>query len=250
MYQKNHFKGIAFLFALLVVLFCTAPTMYSIPGLISYQGRLTDTNGKPITLQVDVTFTFWDAEAGGNQLGSFSDTDTITPSAEGLFTTMIGDDPGNLIPETIFSSSNVWLDINVGGVHLTPRTRILSVGYAVKSSKAATASMADIATTASTSLALAGALNKPGDKIALGNNVWLVVAADGSAEISANGQRYRLGSLHWGNPWGLHDNISPDGQNSTYPQVVMDNSSNAMIVWQQIDGAKFQIFKSECHFSF
>ena len=54
---------------------------------------------------------------------------------------------------------------------------------------------------------------------------------------------YRSGV--WTNPTGLTDNISPNGQDATYPQVAMDNNGNAIIVWQQSDGANFQIFKSE-----
>jgi uncharacterized protein YheU (UPF0270 family) len=39
--------------------------------------------------------------------------------------------------------------------------------------------------------------------------------------------------------------ISPAGQNAKYPQVSMDSSGNAVIVWQQSDGTNNQIFKSE-----
>jgi len=49
----------------------------------------------------------------------------------------------------------------------------------------------------------------------------------------------------WTNPANLTDNISPNGQDATYPQVTMDNNGNAIIVWQQSDGANYQIFKSE-----
>ena len=63
----------------------------------------------------------------------------------------------------------------------------------------------------------------------------------------ANGQifksEYRNGA--WINPASLTDNISPDGQNAAYPQVAMDSSGNAIIVWNQLDGANGQIYKSE-----
>jgi len=111
-----------------------AMSILSAPGLISYQGRLTDNEGKPVTTAVDVTFTFWDAETGGTQLGSgFTDTDTVTPDPGGVYSTMIGDDPGNLIPASIFTGDSVWLNVNVGGEDLSPRKRITSVGYAMQS---------------------------------------------------------------------------------------------------------------------
>ena len=109
-----------------------AMSVLSAPGLISYQGRLTDNMGKPVTSTVDVTFTLWDAETNGNQLGGgFSDTDTVTPDSNGIYSTMIGDDPANLVPQSVFSGDSVWLNVNVGGENLAPRKRITSVGYAL-----------------------------------------------------------------------------------------------------------------------
>ena len=116
----------------------TAMSILAAPGLMNYQGRLTDTEGRPVTTDVDVTFTFYDAETGGTQLGSgFSDTDTVTPDAAGVYSTLIGDDPGNLIPASIFTGDSVWLNVNVGGEDLVPRKRITSVGYAMQSGSAA-----------------------------------------------------------------------------------------------------------------
>jgi uncharacterized protein YheU (UPF0270 family) len=54
---------------------------------------------------------------------------------------------------------------------------------------------------------------------------------------------YRSGS--WTHPSSPTDNISPDGQFAWIPQVAMDNSGNAVIVWRQSDGTNNQIFKSE-----
>jgi len=33
--------------------------------------------------------------------GGFSDADTVTPDADGIYSTPIGDDPGNLIPSRL-----------------------------------------------------------------------------------------------------------------------------------------------------
>ena len=113
-------------------------SVLSAPGLMNYQGRLTNNEGKPVSTNVDVTFTFWNAETDGAQLGSgFSDTDTVTPDASGVYSTLIGDDPGNLIPASIFTGDSVWLNVNIGGEDLAPRKRITSVGYAMQSGSAA-----------------------------------------------------------------------------------------------------------------
>lgn len=54
---------------------------------------------------------------------------------------------------------------------------------------------------------------------------------------------YRNGA--WTHPTTLSNNISPDGQSATLPQVSMDNLGNAVIVWGQSNGTHQQIFKSE-----
>ena len=116
---------------------------FSVPGLISYKGQLTDASGGPITDPVDVTFTLWDAETGGTQLGSgFSDTDSVTPNADGIYDTLIGDDGGSAIPGSIFENDSVWLNVNVDGEDLAPRTRLTPVGAALHAGSADTATTA------------------------------------------------------------------------------------------------------------
>ncbi|HNR30257.1 MAG TPA: hypothetical protein PKI11_05170, partial [Candidatus Hydrogenedentes bacterium] len=83
--------------------------------------------------------TFWSSESGGTQLGSgFSDADTVTPDADGVYSTMIGDDPALLVPATVFSGNSVWLNVNVNGEDLAPRRRVASVAYALQSGNADT----------------------------------------------------------------------------------------------------------------
>ncbi len=57
---------------------------------------------------------------------------------------------------------------------------------------------------------------------------------------------YRDGA--WTGPEDLDDHISPDGQEAYPSQVAMDDSGNAVIVWNQSDGVNWQIFKSEYRF--
>ena len=98
---------------------------------------------------------------------------------------------------------------------------------------------------AATASGLTGDLTVPGNQIALGNDIWLKLGANNRLFILAKGQIFALPFLKWMHPKGLWDNISPDGQNATSPQVAMDGKGNAIIVWHQNDGKKSQIFKSE-----
>ena len=98
---------------------------------------------------------------------------------------------------------------------------------------------------AATASGLTGDLTVPGNQIALGNDIWLKLGANNRLFILAKGQIFALPFLKWMHPKGLWDNISPDGQNASSPQVAMDDKGNAIIVWHQNDGKKSQIFKSE-----
>ncbi len=75
-----------------------------------------------------------------------------------------------------------------------------------------------------------------------GNAVIVWYQSDGS-NYQIFKSEYRSGS--WTHPASLSDNISPDGQNASLPQVAMDDNGNAIIVWSQYDGSNYQIFKSE-----
>lgn len=134
-------KNIIVVSAIFIILSYCA--VFAVPGLTSYQGRLTDAAGKPLSTPVEVIFGFYDSETTGVLLGGFKDMDLITPNSEGVFSTFIGDAPDNLIPETIFSADSVWLDITVGAEKLTPRIKIVSVAYAMRSSVSDKANDAD-----------------------------------------------------------------------------------------------------------
>ena len=71
----------------------------AVPRVINYQARLTDSGGAPVKTAVTLTFTFWDAESGGAQLGGgYSDAKLVQPDGNGVVSTQVGADPGNPVP--------------------------------------------------------------------------------------------------------------------------------------------------------
>lgn len=117
-------------------------------NIISYQGRLLDTNGVPVTdANVDVEFRFFDDVAGGTCLWSNSDDDCDgnTPAAtvarsvtltDGLFSENLGDTtlgaPYAAIPDTVFgNNAGVYLEVEVEGETLAPRKRVVAAPYAL-----------------------------------------------------------------------------------------------------------------------
>ncbi|MBN2384341.1 hypothetical protein JXQ70_15800 [bacterium] len=118
-------------FVVLFILTCSWVAAF--PPYLNYQGMLTDSAGNPVTSFTVIIFTFWDAETGGNQLGSFSDSDNVTPNDQGMFSTLIGDVSIYPIPESIFDNETVYLNVNINGENLIPRKRLTSAAFAFTS---------------------------------------------------------------------------------------------------------------------
>jgi hypothetical protein len=93
------------------------------PNTISYQGRLTDDAGQPITTTVSVTFAIYDTPTGGSVL--YTTTQNITPDGNGIFTVELGP-----IGSTVFNGSKRYLGIKVGAdSEMTPRQLLTSGPY-------------------------------------------------------------------------------------------------------------------------
>jgi hypothetical protein len=99
------------------------------PLLISYQGRLSNASG-PITATVAMTFTLWDAAAGGNV--QWQEANKPISVNNGFFTTLLGG--GTPLAPTIFDGRDLWIGVQVeSDAEMSPRQRIASVPYAFAS---------------------------------------------------------------------------------------------------------------------
>ncbi|MEI8233029.1 MAG: site-specific integrase, partial [bacterium] len=100
---------------------------------LSFQGRLENASGTPITTATNLTFKLFNAVSGPTELYS-TGACSITPDADGVFSTQIGSTCGTGIPATVFTeNSNIWLEVTVVAEILTPRQAIASVAYALNS---------------------------------------------------------------------------------------------------------------------
>ncbi|MCL4363703.1 site-specific integrase [Patescibacteria group bacterium] len=110
--------------------------------LLSFQGRLTDSLGNPITTATNVTFKLYNVSTGGTALYTAGPC-SITPDQDGIFNALIGGSGysptppqtvcGTEVDSTIFSeNANVYLGITVASdSEMTPRQQIANVGYAI-----------------------------------------------------------------------------------------------------------------------
>jgi hypothetical protein len=116
-----------------------------VPGMINYQGTLTD-DGVALDTTVSMTFSIYTDSTGGTQL--WTETQPAVEVSSGLFHVLLG--RVNAISDTIFSDPERWLGIQVGlDPEMTPRQRIAAVGFAFWAAEADTAEYARSAAAAS-----------------------------------------------------------------------------------------------------
>ncbi len=137
--MRNVHMALATVLGFLCVLLFSGFTALSqtTPGVINYQGRLTDNTPQqnPISGTVAMEFRIYDAQVGGTLL--WSETWSSVQVNNGFFSVLLGSQ-GTPIPDSVFTGGvDRYLEIVVNGEVLTPRQRIGKVGYSVQSEKSA-----------------------------------------------------------------------------------------------------------------
>jgi hypothetical protein len=125
----------------LAVLFVTAlPLAAQVPGLINYQGRLTDGSGSPVTGNRTMAVRLYDAATGGNM--TYEETIGTVGVANGTYSFQFGAS-GNGIVSVL--SGQDFLALTVNGTEESTRTRLLAVPYALKAKESETSADAQAA---------------------------------------------------------------------------------------------------------
>jgi len=110
-----------------------------VPQLINCQGRLTDSTGAAVPDgDYSVTFRIYDDSIAGVTLWQEGQLVTVQ---DGLFSIILGGVWP--VPDSVFSDTGRWLGVQVGlDPELSPRSKLVSVGYAFKAGFADSASHA------------------------------------------------------------------------------------------------------------
>jgi hypothetical protein len=133
-------RTIAFIVALWIVMLSTV-ALADVPGLINYQGTLTDEYGVAMDTTVSMTFSIYTDSTGGAQV--WTESQLAVTVSSGLFNVLLGS--VNTIPDTVFHGISRWLGVQVEGEpEMTPRQRIVAVGYAFRTAEADSANYARI----------------------------------------------------------------------------------------------------------
>ena len=120
------------IFSCLLLALCSS--MAQVPALMHYQGRLIDGTNL-VNGSVGVSLRIYDDATGGVLL--YEDSNTVAV-VDGLYATLIGDDTTVGSLNAALAATNVWLEVAVDNVALTPRERIASVAFALVADQAAT----------------------------------------------------------------------------------------------------------------
>lgn len=110
----------------------------SLPGVISYQGTLTDSAGQPFSGDIDMTFRLYDTPTNGTELWTEAHTGTNSmPVQDGLFHVLLGS--LSPIPPTVWTNDQLYIGIQVGNEsEMSPRERLGAVPYAMRANIALT----------------------------------------------------------------------------------------------------------------
>ena len=102
------------------------------PNKVAYQGLLLKSDGTPETGMVSIKFSVYDAATGGSEV--WTETQPAVVLTQGYYSTVLGE--VTPFPANALDGTERFLEISVGGTALTPRMRVVSVPYAVRSNTA------------------------------------------------------------------------------------------------------------------
>lgn|GEM_PF-2884170 len=107
----------------------------AVPHVISYQGMLADSSGRPLTASKNISATIYEAAEGGG--AKWTELHARTPVSNGVFSLMLGETTPIL--DSLFAQPDRWLELVIDGVTLTPRQKFTSVPYTLRAESAANA---------------------------------------------------------------------------------------------------------------
>jgi hypothetical protein len=138
--------SIATVVFLLVFLLLSGPVLAAVPWLISYQGKVTDSEQVPLNGAYTMVFRLYSFEGATSPIWAEEQTVSVT---DGVFQVQLGAGAnlvGGVLNSTLIAGQERWLEIEIEEEVLSPRQRLTSAPYALR------------AETADSALRIAGAL--------------------------------------------------------------------------------------------
>ena len=122
--------------AMLLCLTMSIQANAEVPGLMNYQGYLTDLDGLPLNGVYEMYFVLYGSETGDDELYRDPPIEYIPVTVQGgSFSVVLGGfDPANPMPSELFLEPEIYLQVFIYNEteyeEIWPRFQITSVGYA------------------------------------------------------------------------------------------------------------------------
>jgi hypothetical protein len=207
----------AFAAAFLAFLAGTPAEAGTPPALVNYQGVLRDGSNNLLNGTYSMTFAFWSAATGGDEIMLDAHNGTIfhplVQVSSGLFSTALGSGalsdgagPGTVtaLADVFRFYGDVWLEIRIGGEVLTPRVHMLSAAYAENAATLAGHQASEFLDTSSTAQSRTGRLTIDDASSTAGYGV-VIQSAGVSAVLGASKTASGVGYLGYADigVWGI-----------------------------------------------
>lgn len=114
-----------------------ASTPAVVPRLMQFSSFAKDTDGKPLTGTIGITFLLYRDEQGGAPL--WMEVQNVQADAKGHYSVKLGRNTPDGLPTDGFTSGEArWLGVQIAGQAEQPRVLLLAVPYALKAADAST----------------------------------------------------------------------------------------------------------------
>lgn len=107
----------------------------NVPRVLPFEGSYT-LDGQPVDGTVPMSFRLYDQENSPSP--KWTSADRMVTVSEGRFSVALGDATDDMIPEDLFASSSLYLQVVAEGNALTPKQRIAPAPQAIAAARAAT----------------------------------------------------------------------------------------------------------------
>ncbi|MGA1841962.1 MAG: hypothetical protein ACMUIU_15190 [bacterium] len=135
--KKGFYLSIVITFLIVILMSSSA---LAVPGLINYQGNLTDANGEPLDGFYNIRFTLYNAASVGTSM--WSEQQNNINVVDGIVSVNLGSITS--FPPNLFDNDNLYLEIEIenpgSGLYetLSPRQQLTSTAYSMRAANSDT----------------------------------------------------------------------------------------------------------------
>jgi len=132
--MRRYYFWLAVLGVLTMMLISTS--VLAVPGLINYQGKLTDSDGNPLTGTYEMTFFLLDAPTLGTIV--WSENHASVTVTDGIYNVQLGSVSNPFTPNLFVLYDELYLEVHINSESLVPRQPVTCTAFSMKAAVAET----------------------------------------------------------------------------------------------------------------